>query len=80
MRTLSMVVLILFAAALALFCVQNMAEGVKVAYLKWQLTAPLPMLALLIYLLGMLSGWAVVGFLRKTIRGATTHVHTAPSA
>ena len=79
MRTLSMVVLILFAAALALFCVQNM-EWVKVTYLKWQLTAPLPMLALLIYLLGMLSGWAVVGFLRKTIRGATTHVHTAPSA
>jgi len=78
-RTLSMLVLILFAATVGLFCAQNLVD-VKLTYLKWQLTAPLPMLALLIYLLGMVSGWAVVGFLRKTIRGATTHAQQAPTA
>ena len=70
MRVLYAAVLLLFAAAVLVFCVQNL-ETVSVAYLGWSISLPLPLLVLLVYLLGMVSGWGLLSFLRRSIRRAT---------
>ncbi len=71
MRFLSTVFLILFVVAVGIFCFQNM-QPVSVQYLQYHAELPLPVVALAMYLLGMLSGWSVVGFLRRTVRDVTT--------
>lgn len=70
MRVIYTVILILFVAAIAVFCVQNM-ETVSVAYLDWSASLPLPLLTLIIYVLGMLSGGTLLSLLRRSLRRAT---------
>ncbi len=61
------VLLIVFLAAIAVFSLQN-TQSVKVQFLNWGVTAPFALLAVAIYVIGMLSGGSVVGFLRRSIR------------
>jgi putative membrane protein len=63
--------LLLFLAAIAVFALQN-TQTVTVSFLNWSLTAPFALAAVAIYLLGMLSGWTVVSFLRRSIRQVST--------
>ena len=56
MRILYAAVLLLFIAAVVIFCAQNLT-GVSVAFLGWKLSLPIALLFLLVYLLGMFSGW-----------------------
>jgi putative membrane protein len=63
--------LLLFLAAIGVFALQN-TEAVTVSFLNWSLKAPFALTAIGIYLLGMLSGWTVVAFLRRSIRQVTT--------
>jgi uncharacterized integral membrane protein len=63
-------VLLVFVAAVVLFCIQNFG-AVSVTYLGWSVRLPLPLLVLMIYLLGMVSGWGLLSFLRRSIRLAT---------
>ena len=72
MRVIHAAILILFAVAIGVFCVQNM-ETVAVDYLGWSVSLPLPGLVLLIYLIGMISGWAVLSYLRHSLRRVTEH-------
>ena len=65
MRVVYIVVLILFAAAVAVFCYQN-PESVAITFLGSSLTLPMPVLVLAVYVLGMLSGWSVLSFLRQS--------------
>jgi hypothetical protein len=72
MRVFSFLFLVLFVAALGLFAYQN-NHTVDVTYrvpnvfdVSRQISFPL--LALALYLLGMLTGWAVVGILRRSWR------------
>jgi len=69
-RIIYAVILVAFLATVGLFCLQNM-DTVGVKFLGWSLNAPLPVLVLLVYLLGMVSGWGVLSFVRHSIRGAT---------
>lgn len=69
MRKLHAAVLILFAVVVLVFCIQNLGT-VSVAFLGWKVSLPLPLLVLLIYLLGMISGWGVLSFLRRSFRRA----------
>jgi len=62
--------LIVLAVAVVVFCVQNL-ETVSVAFLGWSVNIPLPLLVLLVYLFGMLSGWGLLAFLRRSIHRAT---------
>jgi len=70
MRVVYAAVLLLLVAAVVVFCVQNL-ETVPVAYLGWSANLPLPLLVLIVYLFGMISGWGLLSFLRRAIRRAT---------
>ena len=70
MRAFYMFVLILIVAALALFAYQN-NESVTLQYFRRSITLPMSLLIVIVYVLGMLSGWTVVGFLRRSLRRAT---------
>jgi len=60
MRFLQITLLLTFLAAVAAFAIQNNSL-IDVRFLTWRVSAP-------IYLLGMISGGAVVGFLRRSLR------------
>ena len=34
----------------------------------WEMTAPVAIVVVVVYFLGMLSGWAVVSFVRRSLR------------
>jgi len=58
--------LLAFAGAVAAFAYFNRGE-VEVRFLDWSVPTSLAALAGAAYVLGMLSGWAVVGVLRRSI-------------
>lgn len=69
MRFFQITVLLLFLAAVGMFAVQN-NEAVAVRFLVWKATAPMALMIVVIYLFGMISGGAVLGFIRRSIRKA----------
>jgi len=70
MRTFYFIILLIVCAAIALFAVQN-NEAITVRYLDQSMSTTLPLLTLAVYLLGMVSGWTVVGFLNRSLRRVT---------
>jgi putative membrane protein len=72
MRFIQAIIVLAFLGALGVFAVGN-TEPLTVHFLKYSTTAPVALLAVGIYLLGMLTGWTVVSFLRRSIRQATRH-------
>ena len=70
MRFVHLFFLAIFIAAVALFAFQN-RETVTVAYLNQSLSCSLALLIGAVYLLGMLSGWTIVGFVRRSVRRVT---------
>ena len=70
MRYLLAAMLVVFLGCLTVFAVQN-TQQVTVRFLNWSLTAPFALLTVGVYLLGMISGWNVVAFLRQSIRGVS---------
>ena len=67
MRAVSIFFLLVFVGALGIFAFQNQQE-MTIEFLDWSLTAGVPVIAAAIYLLGMLSGWTIVGMLRRSFR------------
>jgi uncharacterized integral membrane protein len=67
MRFLQATILIVFLAAVAAFALQNNGST-RVAFLAWEFSAPLSLLIVGVYLLGMISGGAVLGFVQWSIR------------
>ena len=67
MRMIQATLLLVFLASVAAFAVQN-NDLVSVRFLSWGLKAPLSALIVGVYLLGMISGGALFGFLRRSIR------------
>ncbi len=70
MRVIHAAVLLVFAVGVVVFCIQNHGT-VTVDYLGWSVALPLPVLVLLIYLIGMISGWVVLSYLRRSIHKIT---------
>jgi uncharacterized membrane protein YciS (DUF1049 family) len=62
--------LVVFVAAVALFAVQNY-DTVTIAYLNRSISCSLALLVGIVYLLGMVSGWTIVGILRRSLRRVT---------
>jgi len=67
MRYIYFIILVLLLAAVVVFAVQN-HEVVTVRFLNNSVSSSMPLLIGAVYLLGMLSGWTVVGFLRHSLR------------
>src|SRR5260370_3093315 len=70
MRFVYLFILLIVLAAVAVFDVQN-NEPVTVCYLDRSISTSLPALIAAVYLLGMVSGWTVVGFLTRSLRRVT---------
>lgn len=67
MRILYMVLLVLLAAVVIVFSLQN-AQTVTVSFFTWSTTLPLFVSVIGAYLLGMASGGSVAGFLRHSVQ------------
>jgi uncharacterized integral membrane protein len=69
-RFIQSVILLIFLGAILIFAWQN-NQTVTISFLKWSLTAPNALVIIIVYLLGMLTGWTVVAYLRRSIRQVT---------
>ena len=56
-----------FLGAIGLFAVQN-TRTITVNFWKREVTGPIALVIVAVYLLGMLSGWTVVAFVRRSLR------------
>jgi lipopolysaccharide assembly protein A len=67
MRFIQAVVFLVLLGVLIIFAVQN-SQIVTVQFLNWSVNSPIALLSVGVYLLGMLSGWTVVGFMGRSVR------------
>jgi uncharacterized integral membrane protein len=70
MRVIYAGLLLVFVAAIITFAVQNI-EPITIKFLgnSWEIA--LALLVAAVYLLGMLSGWTVVGIVKKSLKRVT---------
>jgi uncharacterized membrane protein YciS (DUF1049 family) len=66
MRVFYTLILLVFLGATAIFALQN-REMVTIQYLDRSVSCELSLLIGVVYLLGMLTGWTIVGLLRRSI-------------
>ncbi|HXW48564.1 MAG TPA: hypothetical protein VEK31_03885 [Xanthobacteraceae bacterium] len=69
MRWFYLLIVILFAAAIVMFCVQN-RDFVTVSFLQFSIRAPLAILTLVVYVLGAATGGSLYALLRRSVQGA----------
>jgi lipopolysaccharide assembly protein A len=65
-RFFQAILLLAFLAAVGLFAVQN-TEAITVTFWKWKTTGPVALVAIALYLLGMVTGGTVVSFFRRSL-------------
>jgi lipopolysaccharide assembly protein A len=70
MRFVYLLILLLVLAAVVVFAVQN-NETITIQYLDQTISCTLPLLVGIVYLAGMVTGWTVLGLLRRSLRGMT---------
>jgi lipopolysaccharide assembly protein A len=70
MRLLCFLFLVAFVGAVVAFAMQNQQE-ITLSFFKWNMTLSVAIVAGGAFLLGMLSGWSVVGMLRRSLRRVT---------
>jgi uncharacterized membrane protein YciS (DUF1049 family) len=66
MRVMYTLILLVFLGATAIFALQNRAP-VTIQYLDRSVSCELSLVIGVTYLLGMLTGWTIVGLLRRSI-------------
>jgi|SRR6185437_9710370 uncharacterized integral membrane protein len=76
MRWIYMAAIVLFAAAIVAFALQNL-EPVTVSFLGSRIRAPLAVLAIVIYILGAATGGSVLALLRRSYQGSKRHTLAA---
>jgi putative membrane protein len=67
MRWLYLIVIIAFAAAIVIFVLQN-REVISMSFLGFSLRAPIALLAVIVYVLGAITGGSLFALLRKSLR------------
>jgi uncharacterized integral membrane protein len=86
MRFVYLLFLILFAGVVAVFAIQNqdvVPLRFDVGFFQWSDSINVALLVGVVYLLGMLSGWTVVGMLRRSLNQVASdvqHRHHSGSA
>jgi uncharacterized integral membrane protein len=70
MRFFYFLLLVLFVGVVAVFAFQN-KDPVTIKYLDKEQSFPLPAIVGAAYVLGMFSGWTVVGMLKRSIQRVT---------
>lgn len=66
MRFLYLLFLIVFLAAVGMFAYQNQQE-ITLNFWDQSLTGSVPLIVGAVFLLGMLSGWTIIGMLRRSV-------------
>jgi uncharacterized membrane protein YciS (DUF1049 family) len=79
MRIVYLIVLLLLLAAVGVFAYQN-DETVTLKFVGLRLTTTMALLIAGVYLLGMVTGWSVFGFLRRSIRRVAERPSTGEPA
>jgi putative membrane protein len=69
MRWFHIIVVVLFGLATAIFAFQNL-QTVTLAFLGFSVGAPLALLVLIIYVLGMVTGGSLFALLRRSLAGS----------
>jgi lipopolysaccharide assembly protein A len=69
MRWVYLIVVVLFVAAIVLFGVQNL-DLVTMSFLGFSARAPLAVLAVVVYVLGAVTGGSLLALLRKSVQGS----------
>jgi len=67
MRIIQAILFLIFLGAVGLFAVQN-TRPITVAFWTWEATASVTLVIVAVYFLGMVSGWTVVAFVRRSLR------------
>jgi putative membrane protein len=70
MRWVYLGFLVAVCLAIIVFAVQN-RDDVTLTVYGWTITGPAVLVLGVTYVIGMLTGWSVVGVLRRTIKRAT---------
>jgi lipopolysaccharide assembly protein A len=70
MRFIQAACFLALLVTIGIFAVQN-RESITVSFLAWNLSQPVAIVTVAVYILGMLSGWTVLTVARGTFRGAT---------
>ena len=65
MRAFCLIFLVAFTAAVALFAYYNQ-DPTTIRFAGWQETSSLATIAGIAYVLGMISGWTVLGMIRRS--------------
>lgn len=70
MKTIYLILLIVFIAAITIFAIQNL-DTHNVQFLHMSVQAPLAAVIAVAYILGMITGWSVFGFIRRSVKRVT---------
>jgi len=65
MRSLVALFLIVLISVAVFLCSQNI-ENINLTLLAWPVVAPLWLVIVAVYLLGMMSGWGFMGLLKRS--------------
>jgi uncharacterized integral membrane protein len=71
MRWVYFAVIVLFVIATLVFSLQNF-EVVTMSLLRFQVSAPLAVLTIVVYLLGAITGGSLFALLRRSYKGAVS--------
>ena len=77
MRWLYLIVIIVFVAAIVLFAIQNLGL-VTTSFLGFSVRAPLAVLAVIVYVLGAITGGSLFALLRRSVRATRSMRSAAP--
>ena len=69
MRWVYLVLIALFGVAILIFAIQNL-DVVTMSFLGFRVRAPLAVVAIIIYVLGALTGGSLLALLRKSYEGS----------
>jgi putative membrane protein len=72
MRVIQAILFLIFLGAIGLFAVQN-REVITISFWDRKIDSSIALMAIVAYVLGMLSGWTVVAFVRRSLRKVREH-------
>jgi lipopolysaccharide assembly protein A len=74
MRYVQAFVFLAFLVAIGVFAAQNTGV-ITVSFLTWSIAQPVALLTVAVYVLGMLSGWTILAFIKGSVRQVTRPGH-----
>ena len=79
MRVVYLLILLVLLGATAIFALQNQGP-VTLRYLDRAVTSPLSALIAVVYFVGMLTGWTVIGVVRRSLRRVSARARLSRSS